>query len=190
MHVRFSACLGSPVYEHGGDELLGTFSGLLIHPDTGKIEGIYIEVRHFLHTTEFFCLGADIVHWGLSIQVRSAEALTHPEDLVRLRALFEDNRTILGQRMRTEGGQTIGMCRDIQFDTERLRIEWLFPRRFLRWGIALPVSEIIEVRPDAIVMRDAATPAPDDPVPEAAPPLPGLTETGVAGPTTTRKANH
>ncbi len=35
-----------------------------------------------------------------------------------------------------------------------MKIEWLFPRRFFRWGIALPISEVVEVLPDAIVVRN------------------------------------
>jgi hypothetical protein len=68
--------------------------------------------------------------------------------------LFDEGRSILGQRIRTENGLTLGMCGDVQFDTQTFTIEWLFPRRWWRWGRPLPASAIVEVRPDAVIVRD------------------------------------
>ena len=61
----------------------------------------------------------------------------------------------MGQRLQTESGVALGVCRDAQFDTKLFRLEWLFPRLFLRWGVAVPASAIVEVRTDAVMVRDS-----------------------------------
>lgn len=135
--------------------MLGTISGILIHPDRGSVEGFFVRVPAFLHSVELFLPSIDILHWGSRVRVRSAEALSPLEDLVRLRDLFHEGRPMLGQRILTEGGVKIGRCADVQFDTKKFRLEWLFSRKWLRWGRALPVTCIIIVRPDAIIVQDS-----------------------------------
>ena len=81
--------------------------------------------------------------------------LAPAEEIVRLRPLLTDKRTILHQRIVTEGGQMLGRCGDVQFDTKLFMLEWLFPRKFMRWARPIPASSIIIVRNDAIVVRDA-----------------------------------
>jgi sporulation protein YlmC with PRC-barrel domain len=146
MHVRFSSCIGTPVLEEGGDTTLGLLSGILIHPDTGKIEGFLVG--------DLFCSSMDIVRWGTRVYLRDANVLAPPEDRIRLQSLLQDPRTVLGQKIRTEAGVKLGRCSDVQFNTDMMHIEWLFPRKFFRWGIALPVSDILEVTAAAIVVRD------------------------------------
>ena len=73
---------------------------------------------------------------------------------IRLQSMLSDRRTVLGQRIATESGRALGVCRDVQFNTETFLIEWLFPKRFFRWGIALPVAEVKEITPRAIIIRD------------------------------------
>jgi hypothetical protein len=40
-------------------------------------------------------------------------------------------------------------------------VEWLFPRMFLRWGTALPISDVVEVRRRAIIVRDPPRTVPE-----------------------------
>jgi hypothetical protein len=49
----------------------------------------------------------------------------------------------------------LGRCRDVQFDTTTFHMEWLMPRRWLRWKPGIPTSSIVKVTRDAIVVRDA-----------------------------------
>jgi len=101
-----------------------------------------------------FCASADIVHWGMDLQVRSSHSVAPLSENIRLERLWAEGRTIVLQRVVTEQGRVLGRCRDVQFDTARMRLEWLFLRRFLRAGLPVPTSEIIEVRADAVVVRD------------------------------------
>jgi len=136
--------------EEGTDNsVIGLLSGILIHPDTGAIEGFFLHSRMSL-----FVSSLDISRWGTRVYVRNADVVAPIEDRIRLQPLLEDTRTVLGQKILSESGTRLGRCKDIQFNTDTMHIEWIFPRKLFRWGVALPVSEILEVRPDAIVVKD------------------------------------
>jgi uncharacterized protein YrrD len=158
MQVRFSTCVGEQVVDEGTQEILGALSGILIHPDTGKVEGFTVAVRHAFWTQHLFCPSGAIVHFGQRVGIADSEVLCDPGDVVRLESLFADPRTVLGQRIQTESGQSVGRCRDVQFDTETLHVQWLFPRKNFRWGAPIAVNEILEVKRHAIVIRDRLEP--------------------------------
>jgi uncharacterized protein YrrD len=170
MQLRISTAIGTPIVEQDSREVVGSLHGILIHPDSGKIEGFFVAVQGFFSTQQVFLSALDIRSWGLRITIADRDVLAEPEERIRLRPLLEDPRTFLGQRMRTESGQALGRCRDVQFDTRHLQVEWLFPKKFGRWKTALPISEVIEVRPDAIIVRDPLK-AVKEPVVESNTPL-------------------
>ena len=145
-----------PVTEDGTEETLGTLSQLLINPDTGKIEGCFALVPGFFRSQHLFISVMDIVRFSTRIYVRHSEVLFPIEEHIRLLPLHLERRTLLRQQVRTETGKFVGWCQDIQFDTRHFMVEWIFPRKFFRWGTPLPLSSIIEVRKDAIIVRDTS----------------------------------
>lgn len=158
MHVRLSTCLGMVIVVAETQEHLGTLHSLLIHPDTGAIEGIRFFIGGAMGRREYCVSSLDIVHWGLRIDVRSAEAAGPLEEYVRFQEILREGRTVLGQRILTEGGRNLGRCHDIQFHTGHFQTEWLFPRAWFRWGKPIPITSILEVRPDAIIVREMEVP--------------------------------
>lgn len=157
MRVRFSTALGLSVADQHDDAAIGTLAGMLIHPDSLRIEGFFVRVPGFLSSEELFLGQEEIVHWGTSIRIRDADVLSPLEERVRLAALVSDARTVLGQRMYTEEGRLIGVCHDVQFDTATCSLEWLFPRLWWRWRRAVPASAVREVTQTAIIVREFAT---------------------------------
>lgn len=155
MHVRFSMCVGMPVMDDRSDDVVAVVSGVFIHPDLGKIEGVFVRGRD----GEEFLSVQDIVHWGKAIMVRDPDALAPLDERVRLSQLWAEGRCVLGQRIVTESGRSVGRCADAQFETDTFRLEWLFPRRWLRWKRPIPASSIVEVRPEAVCVRESEVPA-------------------------------
>src|SRR3989338_711096 len=154
MHVRLSTCRGAGVVDRSG-EGIGTLAGILLHPDTGKVEGLFVAVPAGMFATEEpFCAAEDVMEWGGMVQISNRDALAPVEDRIRLVPLLAEGRTILGQPIRTESGRILGICKDVQFDTEKMKLEWLFPKKCFRWGVALPVSDVVEVRRDAVIVRE------------------------------------
>lgn len=155
MHVRFSTCVGMGIVDDRHNETVAAVTGIFVHPDEGKVEGLFVDAGR----GEEFLSVADIAHWGTTVVVRDHDAIAPLDDRVRLSALLAEGRPMLGQRIVTEAGGTIGTCADIQFETETFRVEWLFPRRWLRWKTPIPASSVLEVTPDAVRVRDRAVPA-------------------------------
>ncbi len=142
-----------PVCEEGSDEPFGQIIKPLPNPETGKIEGFYVSVPGALRTETLFLASSDIVRFSTRVWIRRSEMLSASEDHLRLRRFMEHPRPIQGQQIRTEDGIRLGRCADVQFDPQSFMIQWLFPKKFFRWGVALPLSAIIEVRKDAIIVR-------------------------------------
>ncbi|MCF7844547.1 MAG: PRC-barrel domain-containing protein [Kiritimatiellales bacterium] len=150
MHVRFSTSKDLPVVDQD-EEKLGDLSGMLIDPDTGKVEGFYVDVPALMGNSTLFCSSMDIRSWGTMIHLRDREVLSPAEDRVRLQNLLADNRSVFGQKICTESGAYLGKCKDVQFDTGKMKITWIFPKRLFGWGAGIPATEIIEVKKEIIV---------------------------------------
>ncbi len=161
MNVRFSSCIGTEVLDEATDETAGLVSGILIHPDTGRIEGFFVRPQHASHE-EHFLSSVDILRWGMHVAIRHADMIGPVEDNIRLESLLKDSRRVLGQAIRTDRGRRLGTCADVQFNTETMRIEWLFPRKWWRWNMPLPITDVLEIRPEAIVVRDVQVAEPQE----------------------------
>ena len=158
MHIRLSMAIGLSIVDDHTDEELGNLSTILVHPETGMVEGILVRIPHLFRSEEFFVSAIDVVHWGAHIRVSGADALSPLEERVRLQAFVDEGRTLLDQKILTEGGAVLGTCKDVQFNTKTFQLEWLFPRKFLRWALAVPASSIIEVKPEGVIVRETALP--------------------------------
>lgn len=156
MKLRVSTAIGLQIVQDDDNAPLGLISGVLIHPDTGKVEGFAVSAGFFQMSEQLFLQSSDILSWGTSVRIRSADFIAPMDDIIRLQPLLDDPRTIIGQRVLvTDTNQYIGRCVDAQFDTRLFHIEWLFVRKwFVLSHPPIPVSSILEVRNDAIVIRD------------------------------------
>src|SRR3989338_8257198 len=155
MHVRFGSCIGMDVMVEGTSDVLGQIAGILINPDTAAIEGFFLYGGQ-ARNQPLFLAAADIVRFGTAVMVSDSVAVAPAEDRVRLRPLLEGKRPVLGQRIRTEQGRNLGVSRDVQFTTRAMRVEWLFPKRLWRWGVALPATVVVKITPAAIIVQNDA----------------------------------
>lgn len=153
MRVRLSTVIGLPVIDDA-EERLGHIAGIFLNPDTGAVEGFFVRVASFFNSETLFLPVSAIEHWGSRVRVRGSDVLSPLRELVRVSRLYDEGRPVLGQPIITDAGRRLGRCRDVQFDTRSFRMEWLFPKMLFRWRRPLPIRAIIEVRPDAIVVRD------------------------------------
>jgi len=165
MHVRFTTAVGLPVFDDDASEVVGMLSGIFLHPDTGKVEGFFVRTQTNFGKQQLFLSSLDIRRWGLRVVIRSADMLSPLEDRVRLRTLLDERRFILDQRILTDTGRYLGTCRDVQFDTDLFMVEWIWPKKWWRWGMPIALSQILEVRRDAIIVRDPSAPAPEKATP-------------------------
>lgn len=150
MHVRFSRCIGKVIVEQREREVLGAIEGILLDPDRGKVQGFFVRA---VNGDREFCPTSAIRRFATQVSVAS-HALAPLEDHVRLRERSEDPRKVLGQRMITETGRNLGKCCDIQYETTTFRVELLYPKKWWRTCEPVAVQAILEVRPEAIIIRE------------------------------------
>jgi sporulation protein YlmC with PRC-barrel domain len=152
MHLLRSTAIGTEIIDNIDHHIQGIVTDLLIDPDRGKLLALFIICPHA--SGAHGLLVEDIATWGNRIHVRESEVIGPLEDFVRLQPSLGDPRTLIGQRIRTKSGVNIGKCVDVQFRTDTFAVEWIFPRRFFRKGLALPTSDILEITPDAIIVKN------------------------------------
>ncbi len=160
MHLRFSIAVGTPVMDDETSRIVARISDILINPDNGKVVGFFVDAGTAFPEDRMFLSSADIVAWGTIAHIRYADAIVPAGDIVRLRALLDDPRGVLGQSILSKATKRfIGVCKDVQFDTRHMTVEWLFPRKYLFFTQApVPVREIVEITPQAIFIKEQLRP--------------------------------
>ncbi len=162
MHMRASQAQGTQVIDDSTQQTLGVITDPLIDPDTGRIIAFFV-LPLMIGEGELLLQTADITSWGTRIHVLSVDRLGPPEDYVRLQKRLQDQRTFLGQRIRTRpGDRSLGTLDDVQFNTRTFAIEWLFPRKFFFIRQPIPVTEILEVTAEAVWVRDPIRPVKEE----------------------------
>jgi uncharacterized protein YrrD len=156
MHVRFSMIRGLPVISEDDEETQGFLGDVLIHPDTGALEGFFVYRYSLLGgMQELFLSSHDIHSVGTVVRISSADMMGDPQDVLRLGILLEDPRTVMGQKILTEKeGTYLGRLSDIQFDTRRMHMEWMFPKKWWLTCTPIPVGEIVRIEPHAIIVKE------------------------------------
>ena len=158
MHLRSSQVRGIPVIHDGTQQIAGFLHSPLIDPDTGRIIGFFV-LSAFAGSGELFLQSPDIVAWGTRVHIRSEDCLSPPNELIRLKNALSDPRRVIGQRIRTKDTKrNLGICSDVQFNTRHLIAEWIFPWKYFIARQPLPLSDILEVTPEAVWVRDPIRP--------------------------------
>lgn len=153
MHLLRSTAIGTEIIDNVDHRIHGVVSDILIDADHGKVTALLI--RRFGTPDLCAVQTQDIESWGNRVHVRDAEVIGEIADFVRLESALGDTRTFVGQAIRTKSGQKLGRCIDVQFRSDTFDLEWIFPvKYFFLKGLALPVSEILEVTPAAIIVKD------------------------------------
>lgn len=152
MHLLRSDTIGTEVIDDLDHHVHGIVMGLLIDPDRGKVIALFVGVPG---ASELFALQTqDIAAWGNRIHIREAELMGPVSDFIRLQEFLSDDRTVIGQQIRTKDGVKLGKCTDVQFETETFMVEWIFPRKFFRKGLAMPISDVLEIKSEAIIVKN------------------------------------
>ena len=152
MHLLRSTAIGTEIIDNTNHDIHGRVADLIIDPDRGKLIALLVispSSRDLLSLQM-----DDVISWGNRIHIRDAETIGPVQEVIRLQKYLTSRRRIISQRIYTKSGTYIGKCCDVQFRTDTFDVEWIFPRRFFRKGLALPTSDILEVKESAIIVKD------------------------------------
>ncbi|MFH1012268.1 MAG: PRC-barrel domain-containing protein [Candidatus Peregrinibacteria bacterium] len=160
MIKRYRDIVGTPVLHFENGSLLGVIKDVIIHPDTGKLEGLWVKPARHL-----FSYGVvqsqDIVEWKKNCYLKNEGAIAEAGDLIKIAEILSDGRQILNNRVRTEEGASLGKVVDVDFDTKQSYLRQLYvEKRFLFLGYdrrILSYDTIVKVLPEAIIVKDKTT---------------------------------
>ncbi len=141
---------------------VATSQALIINPNNLKIEGLYCVDR--FSNERLILLQQDIrdmVPQGIAIN--DHDALTDPEDLIRLQDILKLNFEILGKPVVTVSKKRLGKVNDFAADSESLYIQKIYVGqsvfKSLSGGqLSIDRDQVIEITPNKIVVQDPLQP--------------------------------
>jgi sporulation protein YlmC with PRC-barrel domain len=135
----------------------------IINPHNLKIEGWYCE--DVFNKEMLVLLSQDVrdfVPQGLA--VNDYDVLTHPDELIRLRAILALEFQLIGKRVVSNHKRKLGKVSDYALETSTMRVQKLYVARpvyrSLSTGqLSIDYAQIIEINDKHIVVREADIPA-------------------------------
>ena len=152
-----------PILSIRDGHTIGTISRVLLNPKNLKIEGFYCTSR--FQPGQLVLVGTHIRELSpQGVVVNDHNDLTDPEDLVRLHDIMELNFSLLGKPVVTTSKKHVGKVRDYAIDAESLFVQKLYvqPSIMKSFSVTEKIigrSQIVELSPDRVVVRDTEVPA-------------------------------
>jgi sporulation protein YlmC with PRC-barrel domain len=137
---------------------VATTLGPLINPNNLKIEGFYCQEERSRRQRILLSQDIrDIMPQGLV--VNDEEALTDPEELVRLQDIITVGYDVLGKQVETITKHKIGKVNDYAVEVDGLYIQKLYVTRSLfkslsSASLGIDRSQIVEITDRAIIIND------------------------------------
>ncbi len=138
--------------------VIGVAMAPIINPNNLKIEGWY--AHNLLEKGDFILPILEIRDFiGKGIVVNDHDALTHPDDMIRLRDILETRFDLMGKLVVTESNRRIGKIVDFAVDEQSNYIQKLYINPPLLRGltndqILIDRSQIVEITDKKIIVSD------------------------------------
>ncbi|MFH0805594.1 MAG: PRC-barrel domain-containing protein [Patescibacteria group bacterium] len=75
--------------------------------------------------------------------------------------MFIEAKKIIGNKVVTQSGQSLGRVVDFEIDTSNQSISKYYVHSFLKESLIINVSQVIEIKKDKIIVEDTLISAPD-----------------------------
>jgi sporulation protein YlmC with PRC-barrel domain len=153
----FYSTKGLPVFPFHGHEPIAFVQDVIINPDTGKLEALW--VRPMLLPIAFGILDFnDIVEWKRNLYVRSENVIAEPGEIIRINAILDRNISFMKNNVVSESGEALGKVVNLDFDSRDGILRHLYVQKgFLGFSWERRVfdfASILEVTPEAIIVKD------------------------------------
>lgn len=139
--------------------VIGVANSPIINPDNLKIEGWYAQ-NHF-EKGDFILPAREIRDFiAKGLVVDDHDALTHPDDMVRLKSVIDIRFDLIGKSVVSESKKRLGKIADYAVDETSYYIQKLYVNPSLLKGltneqIIIDRSQIVEITNKKIVVQDA-----------------------------------
>jgi len=130
----------------------------VINPNNLKIEGWYATARG---EKDSLVLPAgqirDVIAKGLVVD--DHDAITHPDDLVRMKNILDINYELIGKPVVTESKRRLGKIQDYSVDDDSMYVQKLYITQSLLRGInkkqlIIDRDQVIEITDKKIIVND------------------------------------
>ena len=154
---QYSKIIGTHVLSYAEGDKLATVEDLIVHPDTGKVEGFWVKpltlpIKHAVLPVD------GVVAWKRNLYVKDDQSFAEPEEVIRIADILLRKTYFIGNRVKTESGTPLGRVFDLDFDERKMFLRYLFVRKslsFIRPKVRfIPYDSIIQVSPEVIVVKD------------------------------------
>jgi sporulation protein YlmC with PRC-barrel domain len=154
---QYSKIIGTHVLSHAEGDMLAMVEDLIVHPDTGKVEGFWVKPKT-LPLSHAVLPMEGVVAWKRSLYVKDDQSLSEPEEVIRIADILSRKAYFVGNKVKTESGTPLGKVFDLDFDDRKMFLRYLFVRKSLslfRPAVRfVPYDSIIQVLPEVIVVKD------------------------------------
>ena len=178
MYILASSMSNLPILSLHTGQTIGVVDAPVINPDNLQIVALYCGSGPWRKRTSVIMTRdiREIAREGLVID--SLEDIEDASEIVRLGSIVEQNYNPIGMPVVTQTGDQLGKIEDYTVDVADYRIQKLYLKQsllknLLLNNIVVDRSQIVDVTPRAIIVRDATAAANESNLPNLAPqPLP------------------
>ncbi len=150
--------INKPVISFRTGTTIATVYAPLINPDNLKIEGFYCQDR--FHNNPLILLYADIRDFNGAVYfVNDTDALSEPDELVRLKKIIDMSWQLNGKMVYTVSKQKVGKVSDYAVEVETMYIQKLYVsqsllKNFKLSSLSVDRSQIQEITDNRVIIQD------------------------------------
>jgi len=104
---------------------LGIVEDVIIHPDTGRVEALWVKPLTLPYAHAVLPVDS-IVSWKKHLYVKGEGALAEPDEIIRIAEILNRKERFVGNNVRGESGKEYGKVYDLDFDTRKMTLRYLF----------------------------------------------------------------
>jgi len=150
--------IGAPVVSSEDGELLAVIRDVIIHPDTGRIEGFWVKSLT-LPIRNAVILSDSILEWKKNVYIKDDREIAEAEDIIKISELFSRNTFFIGNSVISESGLRLGKVYDLDFDTNKMYLRNIYSEKsvlgFFKYSPRVfSYDSIIQVLPEYILEKD------------------------------------
>ncbi len=157
MVTSLTNIIGAKVVRQEDGQVLAVVFGLIIHPDTGKVEALKVKALD-PRIRNAVVLAGDILEFKTKVYVNNENDVAEEEDIIRITDIISRNTPFFGNKVKNEAGEYIGKVYDLEFDTKSFYLKQIYTEKsFLIFKYnprIFSYDSIIKAEPDYILVKD------------------------------------
>lgn len=152
MERLYSKIVGMPVFVSDSPRPVHAVEDLVLDPVNGKVIA-------FVVGRGLVVIPMDVLSIRHGVLIRNSGDVIDASDVLRVKEIIDKNMEIVGKKVFTESGKSLGRVVDLAIDDKSLILNKIYTARVIL-GIVhhdsriIPSKNIIEVLPDKIIVKN------------------------------------